>query len=629
MGTKSKSIRCAAFIALAVFIASVGAGCLSYGLIVGGDFSLVWDAPEFGRSMRAQTMTGQALEWAWQLHYTAADPVSERHDAFKANLTYPRPFYYHVQEMAMSATTNVTIPAGETVETFFRQLPLYDSFTFEKMRLVAYVGLAEPAFRELATAYYAERERVFQAFYFVVGGVVLLLLGAVSYAVATWHATDVTLPHKLLWKYIPLDLALGALLGLSLFGARLMVASRELYQGTKLEEPLLVGSAIGIGLTLLGLLWVNMTVQRLKHGKFWRHTLVGTVLLWGLRLFPMLWELRLFSKNAVTMQAVLFVVYAGASAFLVLALANIGTVLTAVIAFGLLVAINVVATLYVVSHAKAVENMVLGTAAIRRGETAYFAPTKWHKDINALAAHVNDIVAGLERAIASRMKAERLKIDLITNVSHDLKTPLTSLITYIDLLRREGLSAESAPRYLEILAQKSERLRILTNDLIEAATVASGSVAVNWEEIHVPSLVEQGLGELSDRIAAKQLDFRVTADGEPLHVRAEGKLLWRAVENVLTNVLKYTVPASRVYVDMVSVGNSVRLTIKNVSALPLNIPPEELLERFVRGDEARSSEGSGLGLSIAKSLVELQQGTLEIEIDGDLFKVIITLPRLC
>lgn len=182
---------------------------------------------------------------------------------------------------------------------------------------------------------------------------------------------------------------------------------------------------------------------------------------------------------------------------------------------------------------------------------------------------------------------------------------------------------------MEILAQKSERLRILTNDLIEAARVASGSVAVNWEEIHVPSLVEQGLGELSDRIAAKQLDFRVTAGGEPLHVRADGKLLWRAVENVLTNVLKYAVPASRVYVDMVPVGNSVRLTIKNISALPLNIPPEELLERFVRGDEARSSEGSGLGLSIAKSLVELQQGTLEIEIDGDLFKVIITLPRLC
>lgn len=517
MGTKSRNIRCAAFIALAVFIASVGAGVLSYGLTVGEDFSLVWDAPEFGRSMRAQTITGQA-------------------------------------------------------------------------------------------------------FYVVVGGVVLLLLGAVSYAVATWHATDVTLPHKLLWKYMPLDLALGALLGLSLFGARLMVASRELYQGTKLEEPLWVGSAIGIGLTLLGLLWVNMTMQRLKHGKFWRHTLVGTVLLWGLRPFPM---------NAVAMQAAFFVVYAGASAFLVLALANIGTVLTAIIAFGLLVAINVVATLYVVSHAKAVDNMVLGTAAIRRGETAYFAPTKWHKDINALAAHVNDIVAGLERAIASRMKAERLKIDLITNVSHDLKTPLTSLITYIDLLRREGLSAESAPRYLEILAQKSERLRILTNDLIEAATVASGSVAVKWETIHVPSLVEQGLGELSDRIAAKQLDFRVTADGEPLHVRADGKLLWRAVENVLTNVLKYTVPASRVYVDMVPVGNSVRLTIKNISALPLNIPPEELLERFVRGDEARSSEGSGLGLSIAKSLVELQQGTLEIEIDGDLFKVIITLPRMC
>ncbi len=151
---------------------------------------------------------------------------------------------------------------------------------------------------------------------------------------------------------------------------------------------------------------------------------------------------------------------------------------------------------------------------------------------------------------------------------------------------------------------------------------------VNWEVIHVPSFLAQGLGELSDRISAKQLDFRVNTREEQLQVRADGKLLWRAIENVLTNVLKYAVPASRVYVDAVAAGDDVLLTIKNMSALPLNTPPEELMERFVRGDEARSSEGSGLGLSIAKSLLELQQGTLAIEIDGDLFKVIMKLPRL-
>lgn len=221
-----------------------------------------------------------------------------------------------------------------------------------------------------------------------------------------------------------------------------------------------------------------------------------------------------------------------------------------------------------------------------------------------------------------------MKVELITNVSHDLKTPLTSLIAYIDLLKKEGLSAESAPKYLEVLEQKSERLKTLTDDLFEAVKAASGNVLVNWEVIHVPSLLAQGLGELSDRISAKQLDFRVNTREEQLQVRADGKLLWRAIENVLTNVLKYAVPASRVYVDAVAAGDDVLLTIKNMSALPLNTPPEELMERFVRGDEARSSEGSGLGLSIAKSLLELQQGTLAIEIDGDLFKVIMKLPRL-
>jgi len=612
LDTKLKNIRGAAVIAL------MGAILLSYGLMVGERFDLVRDSPEFGRSLRAQNISQSALSWARHLHHTAVDPDRERHDAYKENLAHPHPFYYYVKEGVSAATTNVIVT--EEVETFFRDLPFTGFLTDDKTGLIAYIGLAEPAFRELAEVYYAERGRALMAFYCVLGGLLLSLFGVGLSVVSVWRTTDIAPVRKLFWEYIPLDLALGGLLGLSLFGARLMLDSRRLYLAARTAESLIVGLSTAVTLTLLGLLWVNMAAKRLKRGEFLRHTLLGTLTLGALRFFPM---------NAVTMQATIFVIYAGASAFLVLAIANIGTAVAAVIVFGLLVAINVVATLYVVSHAVAVENLVLGTAAIRRGETAHFAPTKWHKDINTLAAHVNDIAAGLERAIASRMKAERLKIELITNVSHDLKTPLTSLITYIDLLKKEGLSADSAPRYLEILEQKSERLKTLTDDLFEAVKAASGNVLVNWEIIHVPSLLAQGLGEFSDRIIAKQLDFRVNTRGEQLQVRADGKLLWRAIENVLTNVLKYAVPASRVYVDAVAAGDDVLLTIKNISALPLNIPPEELLERFVRGDEARSSEGSGLGLAIAKSLLELQQGTLDIEIDGDLFKVIITLPRMC
>jgi len=614
LDTKLKNIRVAAVIAL------VGAILLSYGLMVGEDFDLVRDSPEFEHSLRAQNISQSALSWARHLHYTAVDPDSARHDAYKEKLAHPHPFYYYVKEGVSAATTNVIVT--EDVVTFFRDLPLTDFVTDDKTGLIAYIGLAEPAFRGLAEVYYAERARALVAFYYVLGGLLLSLFGVALSVVTVWRTTDTAPVRKLLWEYIPLDLAFAGLVGLSPFGIRVMLDSRRLYLDVLTAEPLVVGLSTAVALTLLGLLWVNMAAKRLKRGEFWRHTLLGALILGALRLAPTVVSHR---------QGVLFCAYAVASIFLVLTFVFVGeaySLFASLIVLAALVALNAAASLYVVNHAKEIQSIANGAETIRRGETTHRIPAKRHKDLNAIAEHINDIAEGLERAVSSRVKAERMKVELITNVSHDLKTPLTSLIAYIDLLKKEGLSAESAPKYLEVLEQKSERLKTLTDDLFEAVKAASGNVLVNWEVIHVPSFLAQGLGELSDRISAKQLDFRVNTREEQLQVRADGKLLWRAIENVLTNVLKYAVPASRVYVDAVAAGDDVLLTIKNMSALPLNTPPEELMERFVRGDEARSSEGSGLGLSIAKSLLELQQGTLAIEIDGDLFKVIMKLPRL-
>jgi signal transduction histidine kinase len=226
-----------------------------------------------------------------------------------------------------------------------------------------------------------------------------------------------------------------------------------------------------------------------------------------------------------------------------------------------------------------------------------------------------------------RFKAERLRTELISNVSHDIRTPLTSVITYIDLLKTEETDNENIRSYIGVIDQKAQRLKTLTDDLFEASKAASGSVPVNMEKVELESLLTQGLGELDDKIKSSGLDFRVFMPPEKTMVLADGKLLWRVVENMLSNVFKYSLPGSRVYIEVFERGKYAGIQVKNISSAELNIPAEELMERFKRGDESRTTSGSGLGLSIARSLTEAQNGVFEIEIDGDLFKAALMVER--
>lgn len=243
-----------------------------------------------------------------------------------------------------------------------------------------------------------------------------------------------------------------------------------------------------------------------------------------------------------------------------------------------------------------------------------------------MAAAVNDLGDGLRHALQEQMKSERMKADLITNVSHDLKTPLTSIINYVDLLKREELHNEKANEYLEVLDQKSQRLKQLTEDLVEASRASSGNVVLDIRRIDVKELLMQTSGEFVERFEAKGLQLVENFPQNPQYVDADGRRLWRIIENLFRNVEKYAMPHTRVYLDLINDGDRVAFSLKNISENPLNISPEELTERFTRGDESRSTEGSGLGLSIAKDLTEIQQGTFEIYLDGDLFKVTVSFP---
>lgn len=267
-----------------------------------------------------------------------------------------------------------------------------------------------------------------------------------------------------------------------------------------------------------------------------------------------------------------------------------------------------------------------GVKKIKDGALHHRIEVDGNGEFSKLAFNINSISDGLEKAVESELKSERLKTELITNVSHDIRTPLTSIITYVDLLKQET-NPEKAAEYIEVLEQKSQRLKVLTDDLFEAAKASSGTMPVQLEDIDIVSLLTQGLGEVNDKIEASQLDIKLQYPKHRVLVKADGKLLWRSIENLLSNIFKYALTGSRVYIDIQDLGEEIMVTFKNISANELNIPVEELMERFKRGDESRSSQGSGLGLSIAESLIELQKGTFKIQIDGDLFKAIITLPK--
>ncbi|EON72997.1 HAMP domain-containing sensor histidine kinase [Lysinibacillus sphaericus] len=267
-----------------------------------------------------------------------------------------------------------------------------------------------------------------------------------------------------------------------------------------------------------------------------------------------------------------------------------------------------------------------GVEQIKNGDLHHRIEVDGKGEFSQLAANINSITDGLKESVDSEIKSERLKTELITNVSHDIRTPLTSIITYVDLLKIEN-DPELIAEYIDVLDQKSKRLKFLTDDLFEAAKASSGSMPVQLERIDIVSLLTQGIGEMGEKIEASALDFKLAYPTEKVYVQADGKLLWRSVENLFSNIFKYAQPASRVYINVEDLGNEILVTFKNISAYELNISVDELMERFKRGDESRTSQGSGLGLSIAESLIHLQHGKFLVQVDGDLFKAMIYLPK--
>ena len=290
--------------------------------------------------------------------------------------------------------------------------------------------------------------------------------------------------------------------------------------------------------------------------------------------------------------------------------------------FLILLAINGGALYLLLNMIRQMRTLSAAGQAMANGDLGYCVDTSdMKREFREHGENLNSIGRGMAIAVNERMKSERFKTELITNVSHDLKTPLTSIVTYIDLLQKEDIQDEKAKEYIDTIARQSKKLKKLTEDLIDASKASSGALNVNMERVNISELLRQSSAEYGERMEAVNITPVVNMPEEDIYVRADGRLLWRVVENLLQNICKHGMPGTRAYLEARTENGRAVVSFKNISQQQLNIPVEELLERFVQGDGSRSRGGSGLGLSIAESLTELMKGKLKLSLDGDLFKV--------
>jgi len=566
------------------------------------------------------------------------------------NLNENTGIYYTIVENNKATMSNIV--EASSVEDFYKGLPNYVQLTQSNINAyfstyynsslqsipdntVVYLGMSKEKYNTEILIFSQNLKDGLWGIRASSVGLLVFLLGLFYIIYAAGRRVDGEGVQLIAIDHVYLDVALGlSLAAIALCMAPLFEFGRYFFTDAPHFNTnlllVLFGVIISIG-TLIGILYLAMFSKRVKRHEVIKHTLIFKVITWILRKIKSICAdlfsnmNSVFDKSPMVMRLVL-IFGAYAVIIMICILMFLAGPLGVLMGFAGIVGTNVVATYFLLKIFKTFKEIKDGAERIRAGELSYIIPEHGIPELRQLSETINKIADGLKNVVSSQVKAERMKSELITNVSHDLKTPLTSIITYVDLLKNEGLQSENADKYLGIIDTKSQRLKALTEDLFEAAKVASGSIPVNLERLNIVSLINQGLVELSDKVEASGLGFKISLPSEKLFVTADGKLLWRVIENLLSNVFKYALPGSRVYIDAAAHDDMVSIVIKNISAYELNINEDELMERFKRGDESRNSEGSGLGLSIAKSLTALQGGNFTINIDGDLFKATIVLP---
>ena len=420
---------------------------------------------------------------------------------------------------------------------------------------------------------------------------------------------------------IPLEII--GFIGICIIGLVFILLAQEV-DTTEFELIISLLFTVYFTIFIVGIIIFDTIIKRIKSRTFWKTTLVGKIVIILLKPIhkfeKFMEEVRGTSKyfsNAIT-KFIVFVCIEVFLAFIVFILFNSSDPFIFLLLEFILVAFFIQRMVKAIVNydkiEKKLKEMYEGDNQTQLDKNQ-FLPV-----FNQSITYLNDISNGLENAIQDRMKSERLKTELITNVSHDIKTPLTSIINYVDLIKQENIQNEKVKEYIEILDNKSQRLKKLIEDLVEASKVSTGNVKLNLEKINIVELINQAVGEFEDKFESKGLDIVINSNENEIFIFADSRYMYRIIDNLFSNISKYALQNSRVYIDIQKIEDKVYIKMKNISKDKLNIPAEELMQRFVRGDKSRTTEGSGLGISIAQNLTEIQNGKFNLIIDGDLFK---------
>ena len=555
-------------------------------------------------------------------------PNGSRLVEFTMSVIYPAIWTGEVKEDAVFHNREsifLSTPLGDTYEV---DLARYESPAYH-IRAYLQMDLLDPFQLQFMELMYAMRY-VF---------IVMLVAGLLSFAatlVYLCHAAGrhpkSRHPYPAALNRVPLDLYFAIVIagevGLSYLVLEILEACFN-YGGNWGIGSLVGLGVFGMALLAVGFLFALAAQMKTKGGFWWRRTIIGWFLvrLWrSIRLLfrgvgaicnmlPLVWQWLLMLLGVIGWGGISLIVVVSTYSDFWGVLGGLGVILSVLGFVGL-----VAYWAYCMGH------LLKGVLRMSRGGLHYQIPTRYLRGKFREFAEALNSMAGAARIAAERqLKSERMKTELITNVSHDIKTPLTSIINYVDLLKKPHDEAQGA-QYLEVLDRQSQRLKKLIEDLMEMSKASTGNIHVDMDCVDAVEAVNQALGEFSDKLDRAGLFPVFRCPEEPVLIQADGKLLWRILSNLLNNAVKYAMPGTRFYIDLVEVRGNAVLNLKNISREQLNINAEELLERFVRGDTARNTEGSGLGLNIAKSLVELQGGQMELMVDGDLFKVTIVFP---
>ena len=449
----------------------------------------------------------------------------------------------------------------------------------------------------------------------------LLALAALAFLISIAGKRNADGSVRLTWfDRIPLDLLL--VIYISLLGVNFEIADglfdQELLFAVIFSIPIWIG---------LGIAFLMSFASRCRAGTIWRNNLTYHIFRWLWQFCKWLWGALKTLLKSIPLFWKTLLIWAGISLAELIVLANCsynGTL------FGFWFLEKLILTPLILFGVIGMQRLRRGAKSIRGGDLESKIDFKYlYGPFREHAEDLNAITDGLQSAVEDRVKSERMKAELITNVSHDIKTPLTSIVNYVDLLSKENLQNDRAAEYVSILTRQAQRLKKLTEDLVEASKASTGNIAVHREPVDLNVLLSQAAGEFSDRLAGANLEPVLTTATEQPKALADGQLLWRVFSNLLTNIVKYAMPGTRVYLSTTVRDGNAQIIFRNISKAPLNISGDELMERFVRGDRSRTDgEGSGLGLSIARSLIELQGGQFSVITDGDLFKAEIAFPLL-